>query len=193
MWGLKFRLISRVLLTVLMYPGEVTVILRMDYLIATPLVAHRQHGPKRMSGASPFYLRTSTCGRAHWPFLTQNSFVWLHLFSSSLLTGPFLVFFLLPSVPSLLLDGIWSYTHNCCLLVSVVIQCAFHAPEPVCLLAAFLYFLLSLLPPHGKCWLRICLHQRKCMWKPPCPSCMLALFCSHIFTDSPWGRFAIST
>lgn len=127
------------------------------------------------------------------PFLPRTLLCGCISFSSSLLTGPFLFFCLLPSVPSLLLDGTRSYTHKCCLLVSFEILCTFHAPEPVCLLAAFLYFLLSLLPPHGKCWLCICLHQRKCMWKPPCPSCMVALLCSHIFTAIPWGRFAIST
>lgn len=50
------------------------------WVITAPLVADKQHGPKRISGVRPFGLRTSTCGRAHWPFLTQNSFVWLHLF-----------------------------------------------------------------------------------------------------------------
>lgn len=82
------------------------------WVITVTLVADRQHGPKRISGTSPLCLRTSACGRAHWPFLTQNSFVWLHLFLQFSLTGPFLSFVLLPLVPSLLLDAIWSYSHK---------------------------------------------------------------------------------
>lgn len=63
-----------------MFPGEVILILRMDHLSDYCSSGGWQtaRSQKNFRG-KPFCLRTSTCGRAHWPFLTQNSCVWLHL------------------------------------------------------------------------------------------------------------------
>lgn len=163
----------------------------MDHLIATSLVAHRQHGPKRMSGASPFCLRTSTCGRAHWPFLTQNSFVWLHLFLWFSLNLAIPIPF--PFAVSTFIVRCHLRLHSHAAFSFALWFCVHFMHQSLCVCSQHSYISFCLFFHHMVNVDYICLHQRKCMWKPPCPSCMLALFCSHIFTDIPWGRFAIST
>lgn len=135
---------------------------------------------ERTSGASLFYLRTSTDGRANWPLLTQNSFVWLHLFLQFSINRTIpVLFFLLPPAPSLLLDAVLSCTHKFKLILhpSRLWFCV-HLMHP----SLYVCSRRSYIPPHGKCYdyIFVCIKENACAYLS-CPSCILALFCLYIF------------
>lgn len=147
-----------------MFQGEVILILRMDHLgdycssggwqtawsqknsRARASLSASEH-PHVAEHIGPFLPRTLLCG-------CISS-------SSSLGTGPFLFFVLLPLVPSLLLDAIWSYTKLCCLRITSDAVCILCTRACAFALSVLIFHIVS---SPSKCYdyTFVCIKENAC-------------------------------